>query len=221
MSTPAVSTFPLPELDPRHTAVLTVDMQRAYLDPSLGNEKLAATSERIVAATSRLLGSCRSLGVPVVHVYVNRTPVELVAGLGNSPLGILRRQRTNGGEVPPDRLLGSPEAELHPALVAEGDVHVRSKKTSDGYFGTELSILFERVFRPEVVVICGINTETCVHATTFATKVRGYRTIVASDCVGTHRDPSNHDLALELMSRTIAWVVPSDQIAAALTTPAA
>jgi hypothetical protein len=41
---------------------------------------------------------------------------------------------------------------------------------------------------------------------------------VAADCVGSHRSAENTRLALELMSRTIAWVMPSDAIVAKLET---
>jgi nicotinamidase-related amidase len=153
----------------------------------------------------------------VVHAYVNRLPVELDARLGSSRFATISRSLATGGAPErPDRPEGSPQAELVPALVGVGDVHVRSKKTSDSYYGTELSILFAKVIRPTTVIILGINTETCVYAGVFATKVRGYQPVVAADCVGSHRDPENSELALELMARTIAWVMPSHDIIAKL-----
>ena len=206
-------------IDPRRTVALTIDMQRAYLDPRVGNKALPAThAEDIVEASSRLLGACRALSVPVVHAYVNRVPIELEARLGNSRFATIRRSIANpGAPERPDRPEGSAQAELIPALVRFGDIHVRSKKTTDSYYGTELDILLERVLRPTTVIILGINTETCVYAGVFGTKVRGYQPVVAADCVGSHRGPENSALALELMSRTIAWVMPSHEIIAKLT----
>jgi nicotinamidase-related amidase len=205
-------------IEPGRTVALTIDMQRAYLDPTIGTKTLPpAAAAAVVRASAALLAACRELGVPVVHAYVNRLPVELDARVGNSRFATISKDlQTGGAQQPPDRPIGSAEAELPAELVAEGDIHVRSKKTTDSYYGTELAILFEQAIRPDSVILLGINTETCVYAGAFGTKVRGYRPIVASDCVGSHRDPDNSRLALELMSRTIAWTLPSDEIVARL-----
>jgi nicotinamidase-related amidase len=205
-------------MDPNRTVVLTIDMQRAYLDPSIGPKTLPpAEATAVIESSVRLLDACRELGIPIVHAYVNRLPVELEARVGNSRFATISKDISTGGTVqPPDRPLGSVEAEVVPALVRDGDIHIRSKKTTDSYYGTELGILFEQAIRPTTVVILGINTETCVYAGAFGTKVRGYQPVVASDCVGSHRDPDNTRLALELLSRTIAWTLPADEIVAKL-----
>lgn len=205
-------------LDRRRTVALTIDMQRAYLDPSLGDKALsAAEAASVLAASTRLLDACRDLGVPVVHAYVNRLPVELEARMGSSRFATISKDlASRGAAQPPDRPLGSAAAEVPADLVRDGDIHVRSKKTTDSYYGTELGVLLEQALRPTSVIIMGINTETCVYAGAFGTKVRGYQPVVASDCVGSHRDPDNSRLALELLSRTIAWTLPSDEIIARL-----
>jgi nicotinamidase-related amidase len=205
-------------LDPRETVALTIDMQRMYLDPSVGSKTLPADDARaVVDAACRLLEACRALGVPVVHAYVNRTPAEVAARVGQTRFVQSFRSETGGDKSDaPDRLEGTPQAEVAPALVRDGDIHVRSKKTTDCFLGTELEILFSRALRPTTVIVLGINTETCVHMGALACSVRGYRPVVASDCVGSHRGSDNTWLSLELLSRTIAWVMPSDQIVAKL-----
>jgi nicotinamidase-related amidase len=196
------------------TVVLTIDMQRAYLDPTIGTKHLPqAEAAAVLRASAAFLTACRALGLPVVHAYVNRLPIELAARVGNSRFATISKDlQTGGAEQPADRPIGSAAAEVPAVLLADGDIHVRSKKTTDSYYGTELGILFEQAIRPTSVVIMGINTETCVHAGAFGTKVRGYQPIIATDCVGSHRDPDNTRLALELMSRTIAWTMPSSEI---------
>jgi nicotinamidase-related amidase len=203
-------------LDPRETVAMTIDMQRMYLDPSVGGKPLPAADARaIVAASCRLLDACRGLAIPVVHVYVNRRPAEIEARIG------LGRFVESFREVAPDpaarpeiadRLEGSPQAELPRELTGDGDIHIRTKKTTDSFLGTELDMLLARVLRPTTMILLGINTETCVHAGAFGCSVRGYRPVVASDCVGSHRGADNSWMSLELLSRTIAWVLPSDAI---------
>ena len=205
-------------LDPRRTVALTIDMQRMYLDPGAGGKPLPADEARaVVDASCRLLESCRALGVPVVHAYVQRRAAEIDARMGLRRFTESLRDATGAARTEvPDRLEGSPQAELHAALARDGDTHVTSKKTSDCFYGTDLEILLGRVLRPDTIVLLGINTETCVYATTFAASIRGYRPVVASDCVGSHRGADNSGMALELLSRTIAWVLPSDRIVAKL-----
>lgn len=216
-------------MDPRRTVALTIDMQRMYLDPSVGGKLLPIDeANAIVEASARFLDGCRSLGVPVVHVYVNRRQVEIDAR-GDS--GFTRSSRAvspdlrppsaaasigaagiGAGSKIPDRLEGSPQAEVPAVMVRDSDIHIRTKKTTDSYLGTDLGLLFERTLRPENVVIMGINTDTCVYAGAFATSVRDYQPVIASDCVGSHRGRDNTWMALELMSRGLAWVMPSTQI---------
>ena len=61
---------------------------------------------------------------------------------------------------------------------------------------------------------CGINTDTCVLATTFAAGNRGYQPVVISDCVASMRGLDQHWMALEIMSRSIAWVLTIDEFKA-------
>ena len=208
-------------LDPRRTVALTIDMQRSYLDPSVGGKALPAAEARaVVDAACRLLEECRAVGVPVLHAYVQRTDIETKARIGMRRFTKSFKDVTGAGAEGPDRPIGSPQAELVPALAREGDVHIRSKKTSDCFYGTELEMLLGRALGADTVVLLGINTETCVYATTFAASIRGYRPVIAADCVGSHRGADNTWMALELLSRTIAWVVPSADVIAKLRRPA-
>ena len=96
-------------------------------------------------------------------------------------------------------------------LVSPIDSHVITKKTMDGYLGTDLDWLLSQNLKPETVVLTGINTDTCVYATTFATATRGYKAVVISDCVASMRGKDSHLMALELMSRSIAWVLTVEE----------
>ena len=59
-------------LEPRKTVVLTVDMQREYLDLAFGGNPVAADEvERVLRKGKELLDFVRAEGIPVVHVNVN------------------------------------------------------------------------------------------------------------------------------------------------------
>ena len=84
----------------------------------------------------------------------------------------------------------------------------------DSFLGTDLETLVARTFKAETVVITGINTDTCVYSTAFSAQNRGYQPIVISDCVASMRGLDHHWMALELMSRSIAWVMTVDEFKA-------
>lgn len=205
-------------LDRRRTVVVTVDMQRDYLDMDIGSAPVALDdAERVLKHTRDLLDFARSEGLPVVHVYVNRRPVELARGVTagqtfrlNAEHGMTQNVQAGPRRIP-DRQEGSPQAQVPAILVAPGDVHVTTKKSLDGFLETDLDFLLRRVYRADAVVLCGINTDTCVYSTAFSASNRGYKTVVISDCVASMRGKDVHWMALELMARSIAWVLTAEE----------
>ena len=57
------------------------------------------------------------------------------------------------------------------------------------------------------MLIAGINTDTCVYATTFGASVRGYRPVLIEECVASMRGADHHQMALELIAGSVAWVL--------------
>lgn len=203
---------------PRRTVILTVDMQRDYLDLEVGAAPVAADdAERVLKHARDLLDFARGEGMPVVHVYVGRRAIEIERGWSPGETFRLGQQHglsqnaQAGVRRIPDRLEGSPQAEVPAILVAPGDVHVTTKKSLDGFLDTDLDLLLRRVYQAETVVLGGINTDTCVYSTAFSASNRGYKTIVIADCVASMRGKDHHWMALELMSRSIAWVLTVEQ----------
>jgi nicotinamidase-related amidase len=194
---------PLLQMDPGSTVMLTVDMQRDYLDLDIATAPLSrAEADRVVTGTARLLDTARAAGIPVVHVYVKRRVIEHEHGFaGNAP-----------ARVRWDRLEDSVEADLPDVLVHPGDVHVTTKKTMDSFYGTDLEILLLRALKPKTLVIAGINTDTCVYSTAFSAANRGYQVVIPSDGTASMRGGDHHWMALELMSRSIGWVLSTEEI---------
>ncbi len=206
-------------LDPRRTVFLTVDMQRNYLDLDVaGSPCSAADASRVLTSARRLLEFARANDMPVVHVYVARRPAESARGLDVSQAK--RVKESAAGLLPSDRMEGSPQAEIPASLLAEGDVHVTSKKSMDGFLDTELDVLMRRVFDADAIVLMGINTDTCVYSTAFSASNRGYKPIVVPECVASTRGPDQHWMALELMARSFAWVLGADAVMDRLAVPA-
>ncbi|MDE3100718.1 MAG: cysteine hydrolase [Chloroflexota bacterium] len=207
------------EIDPARTVVITVDMQRRYLDMDIGTSPVAPEdAARVLASSKEMLDLARSRGVPVIHAYVRGRRAEAESGLLGSPA--LKLLWKNGfAELLPDRIEGSPQAEVPASLVAPDDVHVTAKKSMDAFLGTDLDTMLQGMYRPEAVVLAGINTDTCVYSTTFSASNRGYRPVVISDCVASMRGKESHRMALELMS-SFAWILSLEQFRSKLGTGA-
>src|SRR5436190_20871230 len=64
-------------IDRRRAVMVTVDMQRDYLDPEVATSPVAPDeAERVMKHARDLLDFVRGEGLPVVHAYVNRRPAE-------------------------------------------------------------------------------------------------------------------------------------------------
>ncbi len=205
---------PLPSLEGLTPAVVTIDMHRGHLDPSVATMPLdPASASRVTAAHEGLLAAARQRGIPVVHVITGyHSQVEIssnpwwasVAGSDATRANVLNHQ-----------LPGSPGLELMPQLLDEKyDVVIRNKKRYDAFMATELDHVL-RSRGVDTVLVTGVNTNSCVLATTIAGNARDYAMIVVEDCVDT-MDRTMHDPALAIIAKAFGWVASSHEIIRAL-----
>ena len=211
------------EIDPQKTVVLTVDMQNDYLDMQCATSPVAPEEAKRVLTNARKLLTCaRAAGLPVVHAYVKRRALEAErkvvhnAVVEASHLARLSQNVQAPVRAGADRVEGMPQAEVPAELVAPGDFHMTAKRVLDAFHGTDLDMLLGRVLGARTLIVAGINTDTCVYATVFAAGNRGYQPVVISDCVASMRGVDQHWMALELMSRSVAWVMTVDELKAKL-----
>jgi biuret amidohydrolase len=211
-------------IDPARTVALTIDMQRDFLDPSIATAPVPAdVAEKVVVDTAAMLDMCRDSGIPVVHCYVSRRPQEAALG-GHHAAYTLAGQRAGLSQnlIAPartrvDRVAGSGSEEVMAALVRESDFMMGNKREMDSFHLTDLEMILRRYLKPEVVLIAGINTDTCVYATTFGASVRGFRPVLIEECVASMRGADHHRMALELMAGSVAWVLSTAELRAKLT----
>ncbi|MGV9797833.1 cysteine hydrolase family protein [Mycobacterium sp. NPDC003449] len=203
----------LPLLDPTATAVVTIDMHRGHLDPTVATMPLPAeAAARVTAANAHLIHGARSRGIPVVHVV---TSYHDVAEIASNPWW----RRVAGTDATRSNVLnhqlpGSPGLQVMPGLLDEADVVVYHKKRYDCFVATELDHVL-RARQIESLLLTGVNTNSCVLATTVAANARDYAAVVVEDCVDT-MDRSLHDPALALIRQAFGWTATADEILEAL-----
>jgi nicotinamidase-related amidase len=71
------------------------------------------------------------------------------------------------------------------------------KPHRSGFYGTPLELLLEQL-ETKRVVCAGVATDMCVLATASDAQIRGYETVIASDCTAS-MDAERHERALEVM----------------------
>ena len=203
----------LPVIDAASTAVVTVDMHRGHLDPAVATMPIPAErADEVIQKSAEVLNALRNQGVPVLHVMASYSAVEEIAA--NPWWKAVSETGATRANVLKHQLPGSPGLEIMPDLLDEKDVVIDSKKRYDCFYMTELELAL-RSRGIKTVIVMGINTNSCVLATTIAGNVRDFQMVVASDCVDT-MDRTLHDSALSIMEKAFGWVATGSEIVAAI-----
>ena len=199
--------------------VLTVDMQNEYLNEEHGTSPLASDDIRnIIKSTTEFLTEMRRNNVPIIHCYVVRRKEEIKNNFFISPYIDVSQSNNLSQNIQakarkkPERVEGTLSSMLPECFIGKGDFHVTSKRNFDSFHETELHQLISRILCKENILICGVNTDTCVYGTTFGASNRGYKPILVEDCVGSMRGKEQHISALNIISKSIGWVIKKNEI---------
>jgi nicotinamidase-related amidase len=99
-------------------------------------------------------------------------------------------------------------------LLDPADVVVYNKKRYDCFVATEL----DHVLRSRgitTLLLTGVNTNSCVLATTVSANAKDYAAVVVEDCVDT-MDRSLHEPALRVIRQAFGWTMSTREILDAL-----
>lgn len=212
-------------LDPAHTALVVIDMQRDFIEPggfgdALGNQvsRLAA----IIPATARLIGLFRARGWPIVH-----TREAHRADLSDCPPSKRLRGKPGlriGDEGEMGRILiaGEPGNAIVPELrPLPGEIEV--DKPGKGMFWA--TGLHERLQAMGIthLVFAGVTTEVCVQTSMREANDRGYECLLIEEATESYF-PEFKAWAIEMIvaqGGIVGWAGSLDALEAALTLEAA
>ena len=109
-------------------------------------------------------------------------------------------------------LKGMPGVTIMPELYdAKRDLVVDTKKRYDCFLGTDLAFNL-RAHGINTLLLTGVNTNSCVLATTTAANVRDYAVVVVKDCVETMDGPALHEAGLLCIKTAFGFVLDTDEI---------
>jgi nicotinamidase-related amidase len=196
-------------------AVVTIDLHRGHLDMDVATLPLPAEAAAGVTERSvRLLDEYRKLGVPIIHVITSYRDREEIlsnrywafqAGRPDSPRAAIAEHN----------LEGLPGLELMPGIEGPGDMIVNTKKRYDCFVGTDLEITLQ-THGIDALLVLGVNTNSCVIATSIAASVRDYAVFVVEDGVDTMLGPDLHAAAKSVIDASFGWFVDGETTLEAL-----
>jgi len=199
------------KLEPGRTALLVVDMQRAFI--GAGEALEVAPARDIVPRIQALLALFREKGLPVVFTrftYSANAPL-LVGEVHPEHRPAQPGAQTGFGRPSSSCLEGADNARVIPELEPRPDELVVDKRYYDGFNGTALDGAL-RARGISALVVTGTMTDICVLATVVGGFNREYRMVVAADGVATLW-PEIQRAALDIMARAFARVISAKEIA--------
>lgn len=157
----------------KRTALIMIDMQRAYLEAE--SPVCIPGAKETVPACAELIRACRERGIPVVFVA--------------------RCYRDDGSDVEHPRVKGWLKAGRPVSVSAQGilsgqfpeefgvkhDDYIVVKPRFSAFFGTELDTLLRRL-GVDSLLMAGTTTPNCIRTTAYDAIALEYNVAVAKDC---------------------------------------
>jgi nicotinamidase-related amidase len=195
----------------KHPAMVTVDLHRGHLDPSVATLPVPKETAEIVLENSlEVLNETNKLGIPAVHVITSyRSSHEII----NNPFWNFQnnKKRSSRKGIESHNLIGSPGTELMPGIYHRGDYVVNCKKRYDCFYETDLHITLKSL-GVRSIFFMGVNTNSCVLATAIGANVRDYAVFVVKECVASMDGNEAHKVGLQALSFAFGWAVTKEEL---------
>ena len=210
--------YTVEHIDPSKTAMIVVDMENDFVAPGAPMEVETHAGRAMLPHLQRALACCREHGIPVIYTtHAHRA--------GGCDLGLL-------AHVPPiargDALVdGTPGVAIFPEVAPRDDEIVITKHRFSAFYGTDLEIIL-RGLGVTTVVITGVTTENCCHATARDAYFRDFQVVFLADATANNDYPDLgygsmsaeeiHRATLVILARDTADVITTETFIARVAT---
>jgi nicotinamidase-related amidase len=199
-------------VDPSHTALLIIDMQRDFCCAGGSFDRLGVDLSMYPPVIDRiggLLEGARQSGVLPVFIQMTVLPNRA----SESPAQIRFNLRLHDGHHEQAEPLaytvdGSEGQRFVPGLEPQDGELVVKKYRSSAFWGTNLGLLL-RSNGIKSVVVSGCTTEGCVESTARDAMFSDYYVVLATDAVGSD-DRKQHDASMYLMAHRFDLATSED-----------
>ena len=167
--------YKVSEIHPESTALIVVDMENDFV--AEGAPLQAKMAAAVVPPLKRALAHARNTGMRVIFTtHVHRRD--------GSDLGVFGRAVKSPIAEHLALVDGGTGVEIYDELKPLVDEIVIKKHRHTGFYGTDLDIVL-RSSAIETVIVTGVTTENCCHATARDALFHNYGVIFLSDATGT------------------------------------
>ncbi len=207
------------QLDPAHTALVVIDMQRDFIEPggfgaSLGNN--VALLEAIIPTTSDLIALFRRQGWPVIHTREAHQP-----DLSDCPPAKIARGKSGlriGEMGAMGRILiaGEPGNQIVDALTPIPGEIVIDKPGKGMFWATGIHERLQALGITHLV-FAGVTTEVCVQTSMREANDRGYECLLVEDATESYF-PAFKAATIEMIAAQggiVGWATPLAELQAA------
>jgi nicotinamidase-related amidase len=199
-------------VDPSHTALLIIDMQRDFCCADGSFDRLGVDLSMyppVIDRIGELLEGARQSGVLPVFIQMTVLPNRA----SESPAQIrfnLRLHDGHHGQAEPLAYTvdGSEGQRFVPGLEPQDGELVVKKYRSSAFWGTNLALLL-RSNGIKSVVVSGCTTEGCVESTARDAMFSDYYVVLATDAVASD-DRRQHDASMYLMAHRFDLATSDD-----------
>ena len=197
------------DLQPDETALLIIDIQNTYLQPSNDPQQAVRwqpfydrMTQQVIPTTAKIIDDARSRGVEVIFARI--------ACLKDDG-----RDRSLSQKKPGFNYLLMPQSseasQIVPQLQPQGDDIILTKTTDSALTGTNLRLILSNMGIRNVIV-AGIFTDQCISSTVRSLADESFNVIVVEDCCAAATD-SIHHYELETLNMIYCQVVSSNELA--------
>ncbi len=198
------------QFNPESTAVIVVDMQSDFIVPGAPLE--TPMGRDIFPNLQRIIAYARQTGMRVIYTaHVHRRDGSDLGLFGEiwPPIG--------RGDALVDEQAG---VDMVSEVAPMAEELIIKKHRYSGFFGTDLDMIL-RTGKIDTVVVTGVTTENCCHATARDAMFNGYRVAFISDATGTFDYPDIgfgalpaaevHRVSLGILGVSTAHVMDTDE----------
>ena len=183
------------ELNVRRSALLVVDMQNFFLDPSSPSFLCAGLA--ILPALKKLIESARKAGMPVIYTSHAHHPAGIDAGI----LGWWWNETC---------IEGTEGSRIHPQIEPEQNEKIIRKHRYSAFYNTDLETVL-RCLKVEDLVVSGVMTNICCESTAREAYFRDYRTFFLANATATSTEEM-HLASLLNLAFGFAFVTTADDV---------
>ena len=178
-------------VDPAHTALVVWDCQNSLVGNIFNREEFLANMKSLLIAA-------RKQKIRTVYTKITPLPAANMSSWGLYQN--LKRFKVDDPAKLPDYMKpGTPETEINEAIAPVTGDMILPKPSSNIFFGTN----FENMMKfpgIQTLLFTGIATEYGIEHSARDASIRGFYTIIVSDCVSSP-DKVTHEQALKFLPR--------------------